>query len=255
MIDIQNERENRGIPLNCVGVSDYRMPIHINNQPTIANIKLGVSLDEYHKGIHMSRLCILLNDLDEVNNDSIKQLLSRAIQVSQSQFSKIEIETSFYLTKKAPVSQLTSKLFYGVKIVAQAECEKNDIVHKLTIPITSLCPCSKAISIYGAHNQRGSVSIEMFDIDTSFYPKIIHLIEKVAASSELFEVLKRPDEKFVTEFAYNNPKFVEDIVRDAIGTLQTTFFGKLLSVEVENYESIHAHNAFAYTEIKSPIKN
>lgn len=249
MIDIQNEKENRGIKLNYVGVSDYKIPIQINKQPTVAKIKFGISLDEHHKGIHMSRLCILLNDLEEVNNDSIKQLLAAAIKVSQSESSKVEIEICFYLTKIAPVSQLPSQLFYDAKIVAESKFGKVEIIHKLTIPISSLCPCSKAISRYGAHNQRGSVSIEMCGIDTSSYPEIIHLIEKTAASSELFEVLKRTDEKYVTEFAYNNPKFVEDIVRDAIRILQTTFPGKLLSVEATNYESIHAHNAFAYTEV------
>lgn len=249
MIDIQNETEKRGIPLNYVGVSDYKIPIRINKQPTIAKVKFGISLDEHHKGIHMSRLCILLNNLEEVNNDSIKQLLETAIKVSQSTFSKVEIETSFYLTKMAPVSQLPSKLFYDVKIVAQSKCGEVEIVHKLTVPVTSLCPCSKAISMYGAHNQRGNIFIEMCDIDTSSYPDIIHVIEKTSASAELFEVLKRPDEKYVTEFAYNNPKFVEDVVRDVIRVLQTSFSGKLLSVEAVNYESIHEHNAFAYTEI------
>ena len=249
MIDIQNETENRGIPLNYVGVSDYKIPIRINKQPTIAKVKFGISLDEYHKGIHMSRLCILLNDLEEVNNNSIKELLATAINVSQSTFSKVEIETSFYLTKIAPVSQLPSKLFYDTKVVAQSKCGEVEIVHKLTIPVTSLCPCSKAISMYGAHNQRGNIFIEMCGIDTSSYPEIIRLIEKTSASAELFEVLKRPDEKYVTEFAYNNPKFVEDIVRDAIRILQTSFPGKILSVEAVNYESIHEHNAFAYTKI------
>ena len=177
----------------------------------------------------MSRVCILLNDLEEVNNDSIKQLLETAIKVSQSTFSKVEIETSFYLSKMAPVSQLPSKLFYDAKVVAQSKCGEVEIVHKLTIPVTSLCPCSKAISMYGAHNQRGNIFIEMCDIDTSSYPDIIHVIEKTSASAELFEVLKRPDEKYVTEFAYNNPKFVEDVVRDVIRVLQTSFSGKLLS--------------------------
>lgn len=250
MIDIQNDFESRGIPLNCVGVCDYKIPIIINKQPTVATIKFGVSLDEYHRGIHMSRLCILLNDLQEVNNKSINQLLSMATSVSQSTFAEIEIETDFYLTKIAPVSKLSSKMFYGVKILACSSCGKVDLVHKLTIPMTSLCPCSKAISKHGAHNQRGSVSIELCDIDTTLYPAIIHQIEKTATSSELFEVLKRPDEKYVTELAYNNPRFVEDIVRDAISSLQDSFPGKLCAIEVLSYESIHAHNAFAYTKIK-----
>ena len=249
MIDIQNEIENRGIPLKYVGVSDYKTPIQINKQPTIARIKFGISLDEHHRGIHMSRLCILLNQLEEINNESIKLLLTKAIEVSQSAYSKVEIETSFYLSKIAPVSQLSSKLFYDAKIVAQSKRGEIEIIHKLMIPITALCPCSKAISMYGAHNQRGSVSIKMGGIDTSSYPEIIRLIEKTSASAELFEVLKRPDEKYVTEFAYNNPKFVEDIVRDAIRILQTSFPGKILSVEAVNYESIHEHNAFAYTKI------
>lgn len=249
MIDIQNEIENRGIPLKYVGVSDYKTPIQINKQPAIAKIKFGISLDEHHRGIHMSRLCILLNELEEINNESIKLLLTKAVEVSKSAYSKVEIETSFYLSKIAPVSKLSSKLFYDTKIVGQSKHGEMVIVHKLTIPVTALCPCSKAISMYGAHNQRGSVSIEMGGIDTSSYPEIIHLIEKTVASSELFEVIKRPDEKFVTELAYNNPKFVEDVVRDAIMILQTSFPGKLLSVEAINHESIHAHNAFAYTEV------
>lgn len=178
MIDIQNEIENRGIPLNYVGVSDYKIPIQINKQSTVAKIKFGISLDEHHRGIHMSRLCILLNQLEEINNESIKLLLTNAIEVSQSEYSKVEIETSFYLSKIAPVSQLSSKLFYDTRIVAQLKHGEIEIVHKLTIPVTALCPCSKAISMYGAHNQRGNVSIEMDGIDTSSYPEIIHLIEK-----------------------------------------------------------------------------
>lgn len=249
MIDIQNGLEDRGIPLNYVGVSNYRVPIYINGQPVVAKVKFGVSLDKQHKGIHMSRLCVLLNELEEVNNSEIEQILAAANSVSQSTYSKIEIETSFFLTKKAPVSQLPSKVFYDVRIVAQSKHGEIDIVHKLTIPVTSLCPCSKAISMYGAHNQRGSISVEMRHIDTSSYPKIIQMIEQSAASSELFEVLKRPDEKFVTEFAYDNPKFVEDVVRDTVVVLQTIFSGKLISVEAVNYESIHSHNAFAYIEI------
>lgn len=122
-------------------------------------------------------------------------------------------------------------------------------LHKLTIPVTSLCFCSKAISIYEAYNQRNNISIEMCGIDTSSYPEIIHIIEKTAASSELFEVIKRPDEKYVTEFAYNNPKVVEDVVIDAIRIIKTSFPGKLLSIEAINHESIHAHNAFAYMQV------
>ncbi len=249
MIDIQNEIENRGVPLNYVGVSNYKAPIKINKQNSIAKIKFGVSLDEQHKGIHMSRLCILLNDFEEINNDSLKQLLNKATKICHSTFSKVEIETSFYLTKIAPVSRLPSKVFYDAKIVAQLKCGKIEIIHKLTIPITSLCPCSKAISMYGAHNQRGSVSIAMHNIDTSSYSELIRLIEKAAASSELFEVLKRTDEKFVTEFAYKNPKFVEDVVRDTVVILKSAFSEKLLSVEAVNYESIHTHDAFAYANI------
>lgn len=249
MIDIQNGIENRGIPLNYVGVSNYKVPIRINDQPAVAEVKFGVSLDKRHKGIHMSRLCVLLNELEEVNNCKIEQILAAANTVSQSTCSKIEIETSFYLTKKAPVSQLPSKVFYDVRIVAYSKHGATDIVHRLMIPVTSLCPCSKAISMYGAHNQRGSISVEMRNIDTSSYPKIIQMIEKSAASSEVYEVLKRPDEKFVTESAYDNPKFVEDAVRDTVAVLQADFSGKIISVEAVNYESIHAHNAFAYTEL------
>lgn len=249
MIDIQNGVENRGISLNYVGVSDYKIPVYMCEQPVVAKIKFGVSLDGNRKGIHMSRLCVLLSDLNNINNSEIERLLVSAKNVLQSKFSKIEIDTGLFLSKKAPVSKLLSKVFYDVRIVAEQNYGEIDIIHKLTIPVTSLCPCSKAISMYGAHNQRGDISVELRNIDTYDYPKIIQLIEKSASSAELFEILKRPDEKFVTELAFDNPKFVEDAVRDAVVVLQNAFSEKLISVEAVNYESIHVHNAFAYTKI------
>lgn len=246
MIDIQNEADNRGIYLMNVGVSQYKLPITVNNQHTIATAKLGVSLSSSQRGIHMSRLCRLLETIDIVNNYTIQQILETAVREMPSDRSELLINTGIFVEKEAPISKIISKMYCDLFIRGNYSDGKISISHEIRIPITSLCPCSKAISKYGAHNQRGTIAVEFIDIDTGDYPSIIQLLEK-AASSEIFEVLKRYDEKYVTEHAYENPKFVEDIVRDVILTCNNFFPKKLKSVETINEESIHSHNAFAAT--------
>ena len=249
MIDIQKETDCRGIPIMNVGVSGYKIPITINSQHSTALAKLSVSLDSSQKGIHMSRLCSILEDIDSINNELFFAILENAAESMSSSTAELIIDTSFYLEKTAPVSRLSSRVYYDIKITGTYDNAKTTIFHKLFVPITSLCPCSKAISIYGAHNQRGILSVEFGQIDTNDYELIIRSLEKAAASSEIYEVLKRPDEKSVTERAYDNPKFVEDVVRDAIITCRESLPGKLHYVEATSFESIHSHNAFAATRL------
>lgn len=249
MVDIQKQSDCRGIPIMNVGVSDYKISITINSQQCTAIARLSVSLDSTQKGIHMSRLCSILEDVEIVNNRSIFSILEKAAETMPSTTAELVVCAEFFLYKTSPVSHFSSREFYGVQITGDYESGKATIYHKLSIPVTSLCPCSKAISDYGAHNQRGILSVEFGEIDTNDYVSIIRTLEKAAASSELYEVLKRPDEKSVTEHAYNNPKFVEDIVRDAIISCRETFPGKLRYVEATNFESIHSHNAFAATKL------
>ena len=251
MVDIQKQQDYRGISIMNVGVSDYKIPITINSQHCTATAKLSVSLDSSQKGIHMSRLCNVLENVDIVNNGSIYSILKKAAETMPSSSAELVICAEFFLKKFAPVSHLTSREYYGVQITGTYDSGKTTVYHKLSIPITSLCPCSKAISNYGAHNQRGILSVEFEAIDTQDYESIIRTLEKAAASSELYEVLKRPDEKSVTERAYDNPKFVEDIVRDSIISCRESFPGTLRYVEATNFESIHTHNAFAATKISN----
>ena len=245
MIDIQNEKEERGIPLQYAGVSDLRTRLSIADVATIGKVRLGVSLKEDARGIHMSRLSILLDAFREVNNESIRKLLKNAADAMESSNARLELESTLFLSKEAPVSGLVSEVPYDIRIEASLNSK---IIHILSIPITTLCPCSKAISEYGAHNQRGIVKLKLKDIDVADYACIIRLIEKEVASSELYEVLRRPDEKAVTERAYENPRFVEDIARETILVMRRDYPGKLLSVEAVNDESIHSHNAYVYTE-------
>lgn len=249
MIDIQSELDCRGIPIMNVGVKDYKIPITINSQPSIALAKLSVSLDSSHKGIHMSRLCSILEGIESICNESFRVVLEKAVEAMSSSTAELIIRTSFYLKKYAPVSRIASREYYDVQITGTYINSKTTILHKLSIPFTSLCPCSKAISDHGAHNQRGILSVEFEKIDTSDYELIIQALEKDASSSELYELLKRPDEKVVTERAFDNPKFVEDVVRDAIISCRESFPSKLRNVEATSFESIHSHNAFASTKL------
>lgn len=251
MKDIQNEIDSRGLKLQYVGVSNYRIPCTIMNQNTICVIKFGVSLDESHRGIHMSRLCVILENLTAIDNANINATLKQACKELCSTFSKIEISSCFFLKKCAPATKIESKLAYDIKIEASLNNGVFEVFHTINIPITSLCPCSKSISLYGAHNQRAIIKVKLSGIDTDRYAEIIRSIEKNSASSELFEVLKRPDEKAVTEYAYNNPKFVEDVVRDTALSLKKMFCNSRIQIEATSFESIHAHNAFAYLTVDS----
>lgn len=246
MIDIHNCKEERGIFLQNVGISDVFVQTKLESEYTLAKMNLGVSLNINCKGIHMSRLCELLSNIESISNDTLSHTLYKSLDMLDANMSKIIVDTKYFVEKEAPVSKIKAKMDYNVVINAEViNGELPQFKHTICVPITAVCPCSKAISRYGAHNQRGEVKVSLKGIDVRDYKKVIQIIESSAASQGLYRILKRPDEKYVTEHAYEHAKFVEDIVRDAVVNLNTEYHGKLIEVEAKNYESIHNHNAYA----------
>ncbi len=251
MIDIQKEKDLRGIPLNNVGIKNFKYPIkvadkHNGYQDTIASINLYAGLEPENRAVHMSRLVQIIHEWNlPISVESIVDLLSYTKEKLEANSSVAEIAFPYFINKKAPVSKLEGKVDYYCEIRgSSSNGSMDDIVLKVHVPVCSVCPCSKAISINGAHNQRGEVIINVRFRNAVWIEDIVRVAE-TAASSDIFSVLKRPDEKYVTETSFNNTKFVEDIARDAATQLiedpNITWF----SVSVENYESIHSHNAYA----------
>jgi GTP cyclohydrolase I len=251
MLDIQKEKDNRGISINKVGIKNLQYPIKVLDrkngvQHTVALINLFVDLYSNCRGIHMSRFIEVIHAWkSEISFNSLSNLLSMIKTSLEATSSFIEISFPYFIEKTAPVSKSSALVNYLCEINGTSFSDKSvDIVSIINIPICSVCPCSKAISENGAHNQRGEVRISTRFRETIWIEDIIATVE-TAASSDVYSILKRSDEKFVTENSFNNPKFVEDIVRDIalhlIKDENITWF----SVSVENYESIHNHNAYA----------
>jgi GTP cyclohydrolase IB len=209
-----------------------------------------VHLSETQKGTHMSRFIVLLEELNKhgaLDMPSFVGLLSKMTKLLDATSGRIELTFPYFINKAAPVSGVQSLMDYEVSIVGEIKDDQIDTTIKVIIPVTSLCPCSKKISEYGAHNQRSHITISaLISADLA----IDELIAKVEAqaSSELYGLLKRPDEKFVTERAYDNPKFVEDLVRDVAGILNADPRILAYELEAENFESIHNHSAYAFIE-------
>ena len=256
MIDVQNQKDNRNIKIQRTGIAGVYLPLKISDggeiQDVLAKIKFTVSLNEKIRGTHMSRLSEILTDYVNLPlkiSDTEKILLD-ALQKLETDFSAIEIVFKFFVKKTAPTSGRESLLDIDCKFIG--ELKKNSRVKfslALAVPFTSLCPCSKEISDFGAHNQRSicRVQLNFFDADKLDEIKISEIIKMIEAqgSSEIFPILKREDEKFVTEAAYKNPKFVEDILRDVVLSLRKVKNLSSFEVECENFESIHNHSAFA----------
>ena len=251
MIDIHQEKDLRGIYINKVGIRAYVHPIKIRTlegiyQNTVSNTNIYVDLEADARAIHMSRLIEALN-LKEYVVDliSIEKMLDDIISTMESQYAQIEMRFPYFIKKEAPISKKAGVVSYDCTINASKQKgKKRNIKIQASIPIVSVCPCSKAISDNGAHNQRGLMIIEcQIDKDINI-ESIIRCTEK-AASAEIFSLLKRIDEKYITESGYENAKFVEDIARDAWLNLKQLKFIRPISISVENYESIHNHNAYA----------
>lgn len=258
--DTQSQIDLREIPINKVGVKNLKYPIALKDkekevQHTIATISMTVDLPMHFKGTHMSRFVeILQNQQREIHIDSVYDILDEMKKKLHANTAHIEMEFPYFREKKAPVTQKPSLIDYRVKFHAIVNNEKRDFIMTVIVPVTTLCPCSKSLSDYGAHNQRSEVTVAVRFTDMVWIEEIIAAVEK-SASSELYTLLKREDEKFVTERAYENPVFVEDLVRNVV--LELKEFKNIIwySVEAENFESIHNHNAYAMIESREEFSN
>ena len=251
--DVQGSADNRKIAINKVGIKDIRHPVVVKDrsdglQHTIATFSMYVFLPHHFKGTHMSRFVKILNDHEkEISNKSFKEMLVEMSELLEAESGYIEMNFPFFINKKAPVSGVESLLDYDVSLIGEIKDGVTQTRIKIQIPVTSLCPCSKSISDYGAHNQRSHVTVNVKTDGFIWIEEIIEMVEK-QASCELYGLLKRPDEKHVTERAYDNPKFVEDMVRDVAGKLNEDDRIRSYILESENFESIHNHSAYALIE-------
>jgi GTP cyclohydrolase I len=251
--DVQASADTRKIAINKVGIKDIRHPVRVKDrsegeQHTIANFNMYVYLPHNFKGTHMSRFVQILNTHErEITVDSFKQMLVEMAERLESDEGHIEMTFPYFVNKKAPVSGVESLLDYEVTLIGEIKNGTPQMYIKVIVPVTSLCPCSKKISDYGAHNQRSHVTLTVRTCQFVWIEELIDLVEK-EASCELYGLLKRPDEKHVTERAYDNPKFVEDMVRDVAARLNADERICAYTVESENFESIHNHSAYALIE-------
>lgn len=254
--DVQGAQDTRRIPIDRVGIKGIRHPVRVRDrchgeQHTIATFNMYVSLPDNFKGTHMSRFVEILNNHEyEISVESFRGMLREMTEFLDAQSGHIEMNFPYFIEKSAPVSGVKSLLDYAVSLIGEIENGEPHIDIRVEIPVTSLCPCSKAISDYGAHNQRSHVTVTARTQGFVWIEELIELVEK-EASCELYGLLKRPDEKYVTERAYDNPKFVEDMVRDVAGRLNADERITGYTVESENFESIHNHSAYALVQKKA----
>ena len=252
--DVQSSKDTRQIAINKVGIKDIRHPIRVKDrsdgeQHTIANFNMYVNLPHNFKGTHMSRFVEILNNHEkEIGVESFRDMLAEMAERLEAQSGHIEMNFPYFINKTAPVSGVQSLMDYDVTLIGEMVDGQPDLAVKVVVPVTSLCPCSKKISDRGAHNQRSHVTVQVRTNGFVWIEEIIDLVEK-QASCELYGLLKRPDEKFVTERAYDNPKFVEDMVRDVAVQLNNDERFSAYVVESENFESIHNHSAYALIEL------
>ena len=251
MIDIQSQRDDRNIPIDKVGIKNLRYPITVRDrrngrQHTVASINMYVDLPGKYKGTHMSRFVELLHIIrPEISLDKFANILEQMKAHLDAASAHIEISFPYFIEKKAPVSESPGLLDYSCKLIGVSDSTgRMDIVSEVIVPISSVCPCSKEISEVGAHNQRGEVRLRTRFKRFIWIEDMIELVEG-CASCEVYSVLKRVDEKCVTERGYNNPKFVEDVVRDIAARLLEDRNITWFSVSAENFESIHNHSAYA----------
>ena len=248
--DIQSKADTRRLAIDQVGIRAIRHPVKVRDrsqgeQYTIAVFNMYVGLPHNFKGTHMSRFVEVLNDHDNVISvHSFRDIVKEVAVKLNSESSRIEMTFPFFLEKSAPVTGVKSLVDYEATLFGDLIDGDVSISTRVVVPVTSLCPCSKEISDYGAHNQRSHVTITVFAEAFVWIEELIELAE-INASSQLYGLLKRPDEKFVTEQAYDNPKFVEDMVRDVASALIRDERIVSYTVESENFESIHNHSAYA----------
>jgi GTP cyclohydrolase I len=252
--DVQSSIDSRQLPINKVGIKSIRHPVKVLDksggvQHTIANFNMYVGLPHNFKGTHMSRFVEILNAHErEISVESFESMLREMVKKLEAETGHLETSFPYFINKAAPVSKVTSLLDYDVTILGEiGEGGTYRQTTRVIVPATSLCPCSKKISERGAHNQRSHITITATTNSFVWIEDIVQIAES-QASCELYGLLKRTDEKLVTERAYDNPKFVEDIVRDVAGVLNADPRIDSYIVESENFESIHNHSAYALIE-------
>ncbi len=251
--DVQADRDSRKLAIDQVGIKAIRHPVKVMEraggvQHTVATFNMYVGLPHQFKGTHMSRFVEILSAQErELTVDSFKAMLKEMVKRLEAEEGRIEMAFPYFIEKAAPVSGVRSLMDYEVTFIGEVLKGVQTFRMKVLVPVTSLCPCSKKISAYGAHNQRSHVTVTAKTGDFVWIEEIVDLVEK-QASSELYGLLKRPDEKHVTERAYDNPKFVEDMVRDVAAVLNLDDRIQAYVVESENFESIHNHSAYALIE-------
>ena len=251
--DVQADADTRQIPINKVGIKDIYHPVKVKDrangeQHTVANFNMYVNLPHNFKGTHMSRFVEILHRHErEISVDSFGKMLEEMTAYLHADAGHIEMTFPYFVMKKAPVSGVESLMNYQATIFGEHRNGKSEVWLKVVVPTTSLCPCSKKISDYGAHNQRSHITLTARLHEHMWLEELIEVAES-HASCEVYGILKRPDEKFVTERAYDNPKFVEDTVRDVAVALNRDKRVRAYVVEAENFESIHNHSAYAMIE-------
>jgi GTP cyclohydrolase IB len=251
MPDVQGSQDTRNIAIQRVGIKGLRYPLIFNGQATVAEFKMTVALPASQKGTHMSRFLALLEAHQEsTTSHSVGRLHHEMLTLLAATEGTLEATFPLFVRKQAPVTGVASMLDYTTTL--QVYGSAHSAVTRLTVlvPVTSLCPCSKTVSDYGAHNQRSHVTIAVSGKSLSFgvLPQVLIDVAERQASSQLYGLLKRADEKFVTEQAYDNPKFVEDLVRDVAVELKKVSESEHFEnwqVEAENFEAIHNHSAYA----------
>ncbi|WP_296755535.1 GTP cyclohydrolase FolE2 [Thiobacillus sp.] len=253
MPDVQNTPDARRIAIDKVGIKAVRHPVKVLDktggvQHTIALFNMYVHLPHHFKGTHMSRFLEILNGYErEISVASFEHMLRQMVKRLEARSGHVEMSFPYFINKKAPVSGVESLLDYDVTFIGEIRDGHYLQTMKVAVPVTSLCPCSKQISRYGAHNQRSHVTLTVRANSFIWIEDVVRVAED-NASSQLYGLLKRPDEKYVTERAYDNPKFVEDMVRDVAAALDADRRIDSYVVESENFESIHNHSAYALIE-------
>jgi GTP cyclohydrolase I len=252
MKDIQRRKDKRGIPIKEVGISEIFLPISVSDkknklQQVISRIKISTNLSPEKRGTHLSRFLEVINKYQAYNFDiaKIADILKEVKSKLKTPEANLEISFIYFIEKIAPVSKNKFLMDYRCKIIGRIL--KNDRIFKkleVEVPISSVCPCSKEISRVGAHNQRGLIILNVTISEFIWLEDLINLVES-EASGILYPILKRPDEKYVTEKMFDNPKLVEDIVRDIAISVKEDKRIIDFSVKCINYESIHNHNVYA----------
>ncbi len=253
MKDVQSQPDHRNIAIDKVGVKNIRYPITVldraaGSQQTVASINMYVNLPHQYKGTHMSRFIELLSEHStNINIRNLPDILEEMKNRLSAECAHIEVEFPYFIKKAAPVSAAQGLMEYNVAFRGSVNGNGLDLVVEMGIPVTTLCPCSREISSHGAHNQRGIVKLAVRFKRFIWIEDLIQLVEE-SASSEVYSLLKREDEKYVTEQAYEHPMFVEDVVREVARKLEDDPNIIWFSVDSENFESIHNHSAYAFIE-------